>query len=141
MYCFLCNNKEEKRAKGIAKVTVKKDLKHEYYKNTLFDETSMVSSMSSLRSHKHELFGETIKKTGLSAFDDKRYLLEAVKNYAYGHYKISGDTENNCDNVAEQIDQTTVSIVPAEDFLKEYRVIDEQAFILADFKITPCIKL
>lgn len=141
MYSFLCDNKEEKRAKGIAKATVKKDLKHECYKNTLFDETSMVSSMSSLRSHKHELYGETIQKTGLSAFDDKRYLLDAVKSYAYGHYKISKDTENHGDSVAEHMDQPTYSIVPIEDFLMEYRMTDEQAFTFDDYKISSCVKL
>ena len=143
MYSFLCDEKEEKRAKGIARVTVKKDLKHDNYKSTLFNETSMLSSMSSFRSHKHELFSETIQKTGLSAFDDKRFLLDAVKSYAYGHYKISGDIDNNCDNAAEQMDQTTFSIAPVEEFLTEYRwrTNDEQAFTFSDFKITPCVKL
>lgn len=75
MYSFICDHKEEKRAKGVAKVTVKRDLKFQHYKETLFDEAKKVSSMTSLRSHSHELFGETINKTGLSAFDDKRYLI------------------------------------------------------------------
>lgn len=37
MYNFLCHAKEEKRAKGIAKTTVKKDIliKHPHYKETL----------------------------------------------------------------------------------------------------------
>lgn len=56
MYSFLCDgNVEEKRAKGIAKVTVKKELKHDHYKTILFDESSMICSMSSLRSRRHEL--------------------------------------------------------------------------------------
>ena len=82
MYSFVCDGKEEKRAKGIAKVTVKKDLKHECYKNTLFQETSKICSMTSIRSHKHIILGETLQKTGLSAFGDKRYLINAVKSYA-----------------------------------------------------------
>ena len=86
MYSFLCDgNKEEKRAKGISKVTVKKELRHDCYKKVLFDETSKVSSMHSLRSHRHELFGETIRKTGLSAACDKRYLLNEIESYSYGH--------------------------------------------------------
>ena len=41
--------------------------------------------MSALRSKDHELFCDTIVKTGLSAFDDKRYLLNATHSLAYGH--------------------------------------------------------
>ena len=31
---------------------------------------------------------QNISKTGLSAFDIKRYSVDAVRSYAYGHYKI-----------------------------------------------------
>ncbi|XP_060554029.1 uncharacterized protein LOC132715073 [Ruditapes philippinarum] len=140
MYSFVCDKKEEKRAKGIAKVTVKKDLKHAHYKNTLLDETSVVSSMSSLRSHKHELFGETIQKTGLSAFDDKRYLINAVDSYAYGHYKISDDSVD----MAPESDAQTFTVAPVEDYstnhAARYQMLEENAFTIGDFKITPCIK-
>ena len=86
---LLCNySNEEKRAKGISRVTVKKDLRFQCYKNTLFNETQMRSSMTLLRHHSHQLYSETISKTGLSAFDDKRYLLNAVDSYAYGHHNI-----------------------------------------------------
>ena len=143
MYSFLCDEKEEKRAKGIAKATVKKDLKHVNYKDTLFNETSMVSSMSTLRSHKHELFGETIQKTGLSAFDDKRYLLDAVQSYAYGHYKIADDSHSN--RALTDSNQLPFSVVSLEDFLKDYntdwKTVDEQSFTFENFKITPCVKL
>ena len=82
MYSFLWDgNKEEKRAKGIAKVTVKKELRHDCYKKVLFDETSKVSSMPSLRSHRHELFGETIRKTGLSAVCLKKIPVESSSEF------------------------------------------------------------
>lgn len=94
MYSFVCDgDREEKRAKGVAKVIVKKELKHAFYRTVVFEGTSMISSMTSLRGHKHELFGEKIQNTGLSAFDDKRYLVDAVKSYSYGHYKIAGETK------------------------------------------------
>lgn len=142
MYSFLCDDKtEEKRAKGIAKVTVKTELKHDSYKTVLLNENSMISSMSSLRSHRHEIFGETIQKTGLSAFDDKRYLVDAVSSYAYGHYNIAGDRNTECDNNVES-DKQALSIIPAVgQTLTEYKRLDEQMFKIGDFKITPCVKL
>lgn len=157
MYSFVCDGKEEKRAKGIAKVTVKKDLKHDNYKSTLFDESSMISSMTSLRSHKHELFGENIQKTGLSSFDDKRYHIDAVRSYAYGHYKISADM-NREDNSSDQNEQSPCAVIPEEDFLNDqatltvipaegfsndhqWRICDEQTFAINDFTIAPCEKL
>ena len=52
MYSFVCDRgREEKRAKAIEKVTVKKDLKHAFYRTVVFEETSIISSITSLRSH------------------------------------------------------------------------------------------
>ncbi len=143
MYSFTCNGRNEKRAKGIAKVTVKKELKHDSYKDVLFNETSSVSSMCSLRRSQHELFGETIQKIGLSSFDDKRCLIDAVKSHAYGHYKIAGDTNNVGGNVVENSDEMTIAVVPVRDVLTghQHKTLDEQVFTLGDFKITPCINI
>lgn len=96
MYAFVCDGKEEKKAKGIAKVTVKKDLRFETYKQTLFQESKVRSSMCLIRSHSHQLFCEKIVKTGLSCFDDKRYLLDdGIESLAYGHYKIKAKERDN----------------------------------------------
>ena len=89
-YAFTCNDKESKRAKGISKVTIKKDLRFDHYKKTLYHETKQLSSMAAIRCHIHQLIVENIVKLGLSAFDDKRFLLDAVNSFAYGHYKIAG---------------------------------------------------
>ncbi|MEW8545032.1 MAG: hypothetical protein AB2693_16025, partial [Candidatus Thiodiazotropha sp.] len=88
MYSFVCDEKESKRLKGISKVTVKKDLRFDDYKTTLFQETQQQCHMSLIRSHCHQIFCENISKTGLSAFDDKRYLVNPVQSYAYGHFRI-----------------------------------------------------
>ena len=41
-----------------------------------------------IRSHKHEIFSETVHKIALSANDDKRIILEdKISTRAYGHYK------------------------------------------------------
>ena len=93
MYSFTCKNKDEKRAKGVSKVTVNKDLKHEHYKLVLLEEINKMSSMTSLRSHRHEPFCKNINKTGLCGFDDKIYLLNFVESYAYSHYKINAENQ------------------------------------------------
>ena len=92
MYSFLCGGKEEKSLKGVGKVTVEKELQFKHYKDTLFNETQKQSSMTLIHSHSHQLICETISKTGLSAFDDKRFLINPVESYAYGYYKNKQNT-------------------------------------------------
>lgn len=87
MYSFRCGEKEEKRAEGIAKATVKKDLRFEDYKNTLSEESQKRSAMTIIRSHSHHLVSEKLNKCSLSSFDDKTYLLNSVQSLAYGHYR------------------------------------------------------
>ena len=143
MYSFLCDEKEEKRAKGISKVVVKKVLKHEHYRNTLFNETSAIASMICLRSHRHELFCETVQKTGLSAFDDKRYLLNSVESYAYSHYKINRNDDIYDMSMIQQmetsdrvIENPLVKRVTQDNSLVQ--LMEDQSFMVNDFKITPC---
>lgn len=89
MYSFLCGGKEEKRLKGVGKATVRNHVAFSHYKDVLFSESQKQSTMTLIRSHSHKLFCESISKTGLSAFDDKRYLINPIESYAYGHYKIN----------------------------------------------------
>ena len=45
-------------------------------------------SMNVIRSHKHEVFSETINKVALSSEDDKRIICEdGVHTPAHGYYK------------------------------------------------------
>ena len=78
-----------KTAKGIKKNVIRKDLKHENYKDVLFNNKQIHHTMKTIRSQNHQLGSYEINKTSLSCFDDKRYLLDdGVESYAYGHYKI-----------------------------------------------------
>ena len=142
MYSFVCDGgREEKRAKGIDKVTVKKELKHAFYRTVVFEETSMISSMTSLRSHKHELFGEKVQKMGLSAFDDKRYLVDAVNSYSYGHYKIGSATNSDDDHTNNKIDTQSLTIIPIDQSETEFIKLSDKMFTIDDFTITPCVKM
>lgn len=80
--------REKRVAKGIAKCEIEKTLRHQMYKNCLFEETTTIATMRSIRSINHELHIDTIVKKGLCSFDDKRYWKNIFKSYSFGHYKI-----------------------------------------------------
>ena len=45
--------------------------------------------MNVIRSHKHEIFSETVNKIALSANDDKRMIMkDKISTLAYGHKTI-----------------------------------------------------
>ena len=81
--------KEEKKCKGIKKSVVKKNISHENYKECLFSEKPQMRKMNVIRSHKHEIFSETVNKIVLSANDDKRIIKEdKISTLAHGHKTI-----------------------------------------------------
>ena len=83
------NNAEEKKAKGVKKYVVKEDLKHENYNEILTSGKNIYSTMKMIRSSKHQLYTIEMNKVSLSAYDDKRYILnDGISSYAYGHYRI-----------------------------------------------------
>ena len=90
MYSYIKNDQAGgKTAKGIKKNVRKKDIKHENYKDTLFNNKQMYHKMKTIRSQNHQLGSYEINKVSLSCFDDKRYILDnGIKSYAYGHYLI-----------------------------------------------------
>lgn len=80
---------ETKKAKGVAKATIEKELCFKLYESTLFDKTEMLSSMDLIRSQSHNLYCERVRKKTLSCFDDKRWLFsDGISSLAYGHYYI-----------------------------------------------------
>ena len=85
MYSYITENKESKTAKGIK--YIKKELKHENYKDVLLNNKQLRHKMKTIRRIKHELGSYEINKISLSCFDDKRYILKnGITTRAYGHY-------------------------------------------------------
>lgn len=78
-----------RKEKKVAKGEIEQTLRHENYKQRLFDETVAMNSMNMIRSKNHELFMDTIVKKGLCSFDDKRYWKNAIEIYAFRHYNIN----------------------------------------------------
>jgi hypothetical protein len=77
----------KKTAKGISK-SARKRLRHRQYYDALFNEESNTVEMAQIRSHLHEIRTVKIKKTGLSPYDDKRYVLnDKITTLAHGHYE------------------------------------------------------
>ena len=90
MYSYIKDDqKVGKTAKGIKKNVIKNVIKHENYKQTLFENKQMYHKMKTIRSQNHNLGSYEINKVSLSCFDDKRYILkDGHESYAYGHYLI-----------------------------------------------------
>ena len=80
--------KNEKKAKGIKKNIIKRDLDHKDYLSVLQNKTIKKHKMKTIRSDHHVVSSYEIKKISLSCYDDKRYILDdGITSYAYGNYK------------------------------------------------------
>lgn len=89
MYSLLYDGKEKKIAKWVKKSVVNKHLKHESYKQALFDHCSARHWMNMIESFNHQLYSVSIHKTTLSSFDDKCYVLDSgIHTLAHGHNQI-----------------------------------------------------
>ena len=88
LYSFKIDEKEEKKSKGVKKSEVKRTINFKDYKDCLFTGNKQMRSMNVIKSHKHEVFSETINKVALSSEDDKRIIFEdKIHTLAHGHYK------------------------------------------------------
>ena len=82
--------KNNKKAKGVKKNVIKRDLEHEDYLSVLQNSTIRKHKMKTIRSDHHVVSSYEINKISLSCFDDKRYILDdGITSYAYGHVKIN----------------------------------------------------
>ena len=90
MYSYMKDNqKGGKTAKGIKKNVIKNNIKHDDYKETLFNNKQMYHKMKTIRSENHQLGSYELNKVSLSCFDDKRYIhKDGINSYAYGNKKI-----------------------------------------------------
>ena len=90
MYSYIKENqKGGKKAKGIKKNVIKNNIKHDDYKETLFDKKQMYHKMKTIRSENHQLGSYELNKVSLSCFDNKRYIhKDGINSYAYGHKNI-----------------------------------------------------
>ena len=92
MYCFKVHTvkKVEKKAKGVPKRKVKRDLDMKDYESTLHNRTSKEVNFNAIRSKNHQLYSINQTKVGLTSYDNKRYWTNDTVSVPYGHYSISG---------------------------------------------------
>jgi len=80
---------ESKKAKDVKKCSLKRSITHRHYLNSLFNNSTYNTQMTTIRSYQHKLYTIEQNKKSLSSFDDKRYILnDGVSTIAHGHYKI-----------------------------------------------------
>ena len=97
MYSFKTDDEHvSKKANGIKKKVVEREINFDDYKRSLFgitkEDMQQKTSFNTIRSYQHELYTITQNKIGLCSFDDKRYILDDnVSTYAYGHHKIKNE--------------------------------------------------
>ena len=90
MYCFQVFNEEktEKKAKGVPKLSVKKDLDMKDYENALHKRKSKNVNFNAIRSKNHQIYSINQTKTGLSSFENKRWWFSDLESLPYGRYRI-----------------------------------------------------
>ena len=83
-------DKPSKRtAKGVKRGFVVKRVRHDMYLNTLRTRVCTRANFVNFQSLNHTIKTVNFSRICLSAYDDKRYVLEdGISTYAYGHYKL-----------------------------------------------------
>ena len=90
MYSLDCGKKSQKKAKGVNKHVVKKNVHHRDFLAVLKREKmNTVAKFSTFKSTNHVLNTVRMTKLCVNAFDDERFIFEDGSNtLPYGHYNI-----------------------------------------------------
>ena len=85
-YTHLMNGDiEKKKAKGIKKCIIKPKLMFQIYKDSLFNNKTILQSELRVKSDHHDVYTEEVNKIALSGNDDKRLqTFDKVTTYQYG---------------------------------------------------------
>ena len=65
MYSYVGDD-SGKRAKGVSRSVLRQTITHDDYRKCLFDRQVFTRAMPGLRSHQHQIYGETVRKVALS---------------------------------------------------------------------------
>ena len=112
-----------RKAKGVKKNVVKKQIKHEQYKQVLFSKEQMWHGMNILRSEGHKIYGMHVNKISLSPFDSKRWIADdGVNTKAYGYNSAMEAMEEIeallANTEMEEIELTNAEMKEIEEALK-----------------------
>ena len=88
MYSVRVGKKNIRKAKGVKKNVIEKEITHEHYKEALFERKQFMHKMKILRSEGHEMYGMCMNKISISPFDTKRWISDdGIPTQAYGHFR------------------------------------------------------
>ena len=80
---------EEKKAKGVKKAVIRREITFDNYKECLFSGERQYRGMNVFRSRLHDIYTERVVKVALSADDDKRVIRkDKVHTLAIGHKSL-----------------------------------------------------
>ena len=78
------DDSKKKKAKGIKKCVIKHRLMFENYKDSLFNNKTIVQSKQRFKSDHHDVYTDEVNKTALSSNDDKiLQTFDRVTTYPY----------------------------------------------------------
>ena len=79
------DDSEKKKAKGIKRCVIKCRLIFKNYKDSLFNNTTILKSLLRFKSDHHNVYTNEVNKIALNSNDDKRLLtFDRVTTYPYG---------------------------------------------------------
>ncbi|VVC27494.1 DNA polymerase, palm domain [Cinara cedri] len=94
-YKIFENKNVIKKVKGVKKSIVKNKLCFNDFYNCLNNKNPKYVKQNTFRTDKHEIYTVEPNKKALSAYDDKRYILEnGIDTVAWGHYSTKIKREN-----------------------------------------------
>lgn len=89
------DNKEKKTCKGVNRSVKNIEISHNTYKDVLFTKNNLKVTQKGFVSSAHDMFTYTQSKNAMTAFDNKRYILDdGINSLAYGHYNIGQNDIN-----------------------------------------------
>ena len=86
IYTYLLEDDSEmKKAKGVKRCVVKRRLMFENYKDSLFNNKTIMRSQLRFKSDHHNVYTEEVNKIALNSSDNKRLqTFDRIKTYPYG---------------------------------------------------------
>ena len=80
--------KNIRKAKGVKKNVIEKEITHEHYKEALFERKQFIHKMKILRSEGQEMYRMCMNKISVSPFDTKHWIADdGIRTRAYGHFR------------------------------------------------------
>ena len=90
MYSVEVGEKNVRKAKGVKKCVIDKEITHEHYKEALFEKKQFMHKRKILRSEGHKMYGMCMNKISISPFDTKRWIADdGIHTAAYGHFRLA----------------------------------------------------